>query len=99
MQATSGGVDGVAGGASTTATVAVAMAVVMAMTETLPLFELKAHLSEVVDRVEREHDRVVLTRNGRPAPVIPSPPEREALEDKSGDAFRSQRSGRDRGSS
>jgi hypothetical protein len=37
------------------------------MIETLPLAHLKAHLSEVVDRVEREHDRVVLTRNGRPA--------------------------------
>lgn len=44
------------------------MAVVMVMTETLPLSELEAHLSEVVDRVEREHDRVLLTRNGRPAP-------------------------------
>ena len=42
----------------------------MVMPETLPLAEIKAHLSEIVDRVEHEHDRVVLTRNGRAAAVI-----------------------------
>lgn len=51
------------------------------MSETLPLAEIKAHLSEIVDRVEREHERVVLTRNGRPAAVIMSPDDLEALED------------------
>lgn len=51
------------------------------MSETLPLAEIKAHLSEIVDRVEREHERVVLTRNGRPAAVILSPADLEALED------------------
>jgi antitoxin YefM len=51
------------------------------MPETLPLAAIKAHLSEIVDRVEREHDRVVLTRNGRPAAVIMSPADLEALED------------------
>ncbi len=54
---------------------------IMVMTETLPLAEIKAHLSEIVDRVEREHERVVLTRNGRPAAVIMSPADLEALED------------------
>jgi prevent-host-death family protein len=39
------------------------------------------HLSEIVDRVEREHERVVLTRNGRPAAVIMSPADLAALED------------------
>ena len=34
-----------------------------------------------MDRVEREHQRVVLTRNGRPAAVIMSPADLEALED------------------
>jgi len=53
----------------------------MVMTETLPLAEIKAHLSEIVDRVENEHDRVVLTRNGRAAAVIMSPDDLEALED------------------
>ncbi len=53
----------------------------MVMQETLPLAEIKAHLSEIVDRVEHEHDRVVLTRNGRAAAVIMSPEDLEALED------------------
>jgi len=53
----------------------------MVMSETLPLAEIKAHLSEIVDRVEREHERVVVTRNGRPAAVIMSPADLAALED------------------
>jgi prevent-host-death family protein len=53
----------------------------MVMSDTLPLAQVKAHLSEIVDRVEREHDRIVLTRNGRPAAVIISPADLEALED------------------
>ena len=55
--------------------------IIMVMQETLPLAEIKAHLSEIVDRVEHEHDRVVLTRNGRAAAVIMSPEDLEALED------------------
>ena len=51
------------------------------MSETLPLADIKARLSEIVDRVEREHERVVLTRNGRPAAVIMSPADLAALED------------------
>ena len=54
---------------------------ILVMSETLPLAEIKAHLSEIVDRVEREHERVILTRNGRPAAVIMSPADLEALED------------------
>jgi antitoxin YefM len=57
------------------------MTTIVVMSETLPLAEIKAHLSEIVDRVEREHDRVVLTRNGRPAAVIMSPADLDALED------------------
>ncbi len=53
----------------------------MVMAQTLPLAEIKAHLSEIIDRVERLHERVVLTRNGRPAAVIMSPEDLEALED------------------
>lgn len=48
---------------------------------TLPLAEIKKRLSEVVDGVEERHDRVVLTRNGRPAAVILSPDDLEALEE------------------
>ena len=48
---------------------------------TLPLAEIKKRLSEVVDGVENRHDRVVLTRNGRPAAVILSPDDLESLEE------------------
>lgn len=37
------------------------------------LRQVRDHLSEVVGRVEREHERVTLTRNGRPAAVLISP--------------------------
>lgn len=47
----------------------------------LPLSEIKKRLSEIVDGVEARHDRVVLTRNGRPAAVIMSPDELESLEE------------------
>jgi len=53
----------------------------MVMSETLPLSSVKAHLSELVDRVEGEHDRVVVTRNGRPAAVLISPADLESLEE------------------
>lgn len=35
------------------------------MSEVLPFSEVKAHLSELADRVEVEHDRIMVTRNGR----------------------------------
>jgi prevent-host-death family protein len=54
---------------------------ILVMSTTLPLAEIKARLSEIVDRVEHEHDRVVLTRNGRAAAVIMSPEDLAALED------------------
>ncbi|MGH2655639.1 MAG: type II toxin-antitoxin system Phd/YefM family antitoxin [Actinomycetota bacterium] len=51
------------------------------MSETVPLTEAKAHLSELVDRALREHERFVVTRNGRPAAVLLSPDDLEALEE------------------
>jgi antitoxin YefM len=57
------------------------MTIIRVMSETLPLAEIKAHLSEIVDKVEQEHERVTLTRNGRPAAVLISPEDLEALED------------------
>lgn len=53
----------------------------MVMTDTLPLAEVKAKLSEMVDRVEHTHDRITLTRNGRPAAVLISPDELASLEE------------------
>lgn len=54
---------------------------IMVMSETLPLSTVKSHLSELVDRVEGQHDRVVVTRNGRPAAVLISPDDLESLEE------------------
>lgn len=49
--------------------------------ETLPLAAVKAKLSEVVDRVEREQDRVTITRNGRPVAMILGIDDIEGLEE------------------
>ena len=57
------------------------MTILLIMDRTLPLANIKAHLSEIVDQVEAAHDRVILTRNGRPAAVILSPDDLEALEE------------------
>jgi prevent-host-death family protein len=51
------------------------------MSDTLPLSSVKAHLSELVDRVEDQHDRVVVTRNGKPAAILISPDDLESLEE------------------
>ena len=47
----------------------------------LPLAEVKNRLSEVVERLEREHGRVVITKNGRPAAVMLSLEDLESLEE------------------
>lgn len=49
--------------------------------EQMPLAELKNRLSEVVDRLEREHGRVVITKHGRPAAVVLSVADLESLEE------------------
>jgi len=54
---------------------------IMVMSDVLPLSSVKAHLSEVVDRVELEHERVVLTRNGKAAAVLISTDDLEGLEE------------------
>lgn len=53
----------------------------MVMSESLPLSYVKSHLSELTDRVVDEHERVVVTRNGRPAAVLVSPEDLESLEE------------------
>ncbi len=45
------------------------------------LREVRDHFSDVVDRVEREHERVTVTRNGKPAAVILSPEDLAELEE------------------
>jgi prevent-host-death family protein len=51
------------------------------MSETMSLAAVKARLSELVDRVERQQDRVVVTRNGKPAAVLISAEDLESLEE------------------
>jgi len=46
-----------------------------------PLREVRDHLSDVVDRVEAHHERVTITRNGRPAAVLISLEDLAALEE------------------
>jgi prevent-host-death family protein len=54
---------------------------ILVMAEELPLAQVKARLSEIVDRVLNQQERVVVTRNGRPAAVIVSPDDLESLEE------------------
>lgn len=42
---------------------------------------VKDRLSEFVDRVQREHDRVMITKNGTPAAVLISAADLEELEE------------------
>ena len=51
------------------------------MSETLPFPDAKAHLSELAERVEREHERILVTRNGRPSFVLVSPDDLASLEE------------------
>jgi prevent-host-death family protein len=53
----------------------------MSAAEHVPLAEVKNRLSEVVDRLEREHGRVVITKHGRPAAVMLSLEDLESLEE------------------
>ena len=47
----------------------------------MALRDVKNHLSEVVDQVEREHDRVVITKHGKPAAVVVSVDDLASLEE------------------
>jgi len=58
-----------------------AILVAMSVSEQMPLADVKNRLSEVVDRLEREHGRVVITKHGHPAAVVISVEDLESLED------------------
>jgi prevent-host-death family protein len=51
------------------------------MTTTRSLADAKSHFSEIIDLVEKQHERVIVTRNGKPAAIIVSPEELEALDE------------------
>jgi len=57
------------------------MTTIMVMTETHSLAYIKAHLSALVELVQREQERIVLTKNGRPAAVLISVEELESIEE------------------
>ena len=52
-----------------------------ASAEHMPLADVKNRLSEVVERLEREHGRVIITKHGRPAAVVLSVEDLEGLEE------------------
>jgi antitoxin YefM len=49
--------------------------------EHMPLADVKNRLSEVVERLEREHGQVVITKHGRPAAVVLNIEDLEGLEE------------------
>jgi prevent-host-death family protein len=51
------------------------------MSETLPFPDALTRLSSLADRVEAGHERIVVTRNGRPSFILVSPDDLEALEE------------------
>jgi antitoxin YefM len=53
----------------------------MSVSDQMPLADVKNRLSEVVDRLEREHGRVVITKHGHPAAVVISVDDLESLEE------------------
>jgi len=53
----------------------------MSTMSTLSLADVKAHLSELVNRVQSEHDRVTVTVHGKPSAVLISQEELESLQE------------------
>ena len=47
----------------------------------VPFSEARASLSELLDEVAARHEHVVITRKGRPAAIVVSPEEWEAVEE------------------
>jgi len=56
------------------------LVILLTMT-TLPLGEVKSHLSELVGRVHDHHERVTVTVHGRPSAVLVAPEDLEQLEE------------------
>jgi len=55
--------------------------IIQVMTTTTSLANVKAHLSAIVGSVHDTHERVVITRNGKPAAVLISPDDLASLEE------------------
>ena len=46
-----------------------------------PLRDVRDHFSDIVDRVERHHERITITRHGKPVAVLISPADLAELEE------------------
>ena len=57
------------------------MLLAMFPADQMSLADVKNRLSEVVERLEREHGRVVITKHGRPAAVVLSVEDLDSLEE------------------
>lgn len=57
------------------------MVILVTMSTSMSLAEVKAHLSEVVSRVGAQHERVLVTVHGTPSAVLMAPADLEALEE------------------
>jgi prevent-host-death family protein len=55
--------------------------VILVAVSTLPLDEVKEHLSELISRVTRQHERITVTVDGHASAVIVAPEDLEALEE------------------
>jgi antitoxin YefM len=51
------------------------------MVRIVPFTEARARLTELLDDVEARHEHLVITRKGRPAAVVISPEEWDAIEE------------------
>lgn len=58
-----------------------AILIAMSMAEHVSLAEVKNRLSEVVERIERAHGRVIITKHGHPSAVIMNLEDLESLEE------------------
>ncbi len=57
------------------------LVILVTMTETIPLAEVKAHLSELVARVQSQHERITVTVHGRPTAALVALDDLESLEE------------------
>lgn len=57
------------------------MVILVTMTTSLSLAEVKAHLSELVGRVQGQHERITVTVHGKPSAVLLAPEDLDSLEE------------------
>ncbi len=75
------GRDDPGGGSSCGTAFLAGLLAILAFVTTVPLGEARDRLSEYIAGVERTHDRVVITRHGRPTAILVSPEDLAALEE------------------